>query len=150
MTVLGLFSVRTYGQSNICLHLKTGEKILMNFEDSPVMSFDENNTLTINDTKKSVTTHTFDKLHKLTFNESAGINDVVKDSNGKIIHVSPVDLSLVGFKAGTEVSVLSTNGVIMLTGTIEEGCQFDISFEAYAKGVYIIAAGDVTCKIAIK
>lgn len=150
LTVIGVFSVRSFGQSNICLHLKSGEKIIMNFEDSPVMSFDDKHALTINDAKKSVTTHAFDKLHKVTFNESAGISDVTKDSNGEIIRVSPVDLSLVGFKEGTEVTVISTNGVVVLSGTVENEKSFDISFEGYAKGVYIVAAGDATYKIAIK
>lgn len=150
LTVIGVFSISSFGQSNICLHLKSGEKLIMNFEDSPVMSFDDNHALTINDTKKSVTTHAFDKLHKVTFNEFAGISDVMNDCNGEIIRVSPVDLSLVGFKDGTAVTVISTNGTVLLSGSVESDKPFDISFKGYPKGVYIIAAGEVTYKIAIK
>lgn len=136
--------------NNIWLHLKSGEKVIFNFDNHPIMSFDHNNIMTVKDAKKSVTTKAFSLLHKMTFVDASGINDAIVDKDGKIMHVTPADLTLVGFKAGTQVTVTTAAGVTLLSKTIEDESPVDISLGGYAPGVYIVVAGNMSYKIAIK
>jgi len=148
--IFGAFSAKAADGSNIYLHLKTGEKVVFSFANRPVMTFGDDNSMTIEDKNKSVTTNAFDKLHKVTFNETTGIADAVADNNGKIQFTSPTGLTFIGFKTGTQVSVTSSNGITVMTATIDNDEPLTVSLDACPKGVYIVVADDVTYKIALK
>lgn len=135
---------------NICLHLKTGEKVVMKFDSKTSLSFGDNNAMTLRSAGKVVKVCEFDQLQKVSFGDAAGINDVVSDADGKFVYSTPDDLSLIGFKPGTQVNVVSASGVALLTATIETSEPYIIRLDNYAKGVYIVSAGKLTYKIAIK
>lgn len=137
--------------NNICLHLRSGEKVIFAIEDHPVVTFDAKNTLTIKDSSKKVTTNTYETLHKITFNEpSAGINDVVAGSQREIVAVGPHDVALIGFAEGTPVMVVDVNGAVVLSAKVNNASAFVVSLASMSKGVYIVNAGAISYKIAIK
>lgn len=135
--------------NSVCLHLTTGEKLVFAFENKPVMTFGEKNSLVVKDATKSVTTNAFDKLQKITFDLPAGLEDAIADANGEISRESVDSFTLAGFKEGTVISIVSINGVCLKTFKIENEKPVTVSLAGYGKGVYIISAGTVSCKVAI-
>ncbi len=148
--LVAAFTAHAADVSNLYIHTKSGEKITLRFVDHPTITFNAANALVI----KSATTTTMIKgfalVNKITFDKSAGINDAVADVNGEIRPSGVNVVSLTGFKAGTPVSVCSVNGQVLLSFETDGEPVTDISLDNYGKGVYVIAAGDVVCKMAIK
>ncbi len=141
----------SYADGNsVCLHLRSGEKVLFANADRPVLTFDDDNVVTIKDNTKNVSTNSFESVHKITFGDVAGVNDALVDSDGKIVAVGPRDIALVGFACGTPVTVVNINGVILQSMTVDDESAFVVSLEGYSAGVYVVTAGSANYKIAIK
>lgn len=136
--------------TNLYLHTKTGEKIGFRFADTPKITFNRSNALVI----KSATTTTmvkgFSTVHKITFGDAAGIADIAADAQGVINSGENNVITLSGFADNTPVTVCNLNGQVLQTVRTAADVTTEISLDAYGKGVYVIAAGDVVCKIAIK
>lgn len=150
LAIAGVATLQAADISSVCLHLTTGEKLFFAFENQPTMTFGENNSLVVKDATKSVSTNAFDKLKKITFDSPAGISDAIVDAEGEISRESADSFTLAGFKEGTVVTVTSVNGICLATVKIENEKPVAISLAGYGNGVYIISAGAVSCKVAIK
>lgn len=137
--------------TNLYLHTKAGEKIGFRFADTPSITFNRANALIIkSDALEVAMVKGFSTVDKITFDDAAGITDIEADAQGVITPGAGNVVTLSGFGEGTAVTVSNLSGQVLRTvSTVADGVT-EVSLDAYGKGVYIIAAGDVVCKVAIK
>lgn len=148
--LLAAASVATAAENNVCFHLRTGEKIVFTHGNHPVLAFGKNNEATIKAGYKEVSTHSYDKLHKITFGGVSGIGDALVDANGELVNLGPKDFALVGFETGTPIAVVNASGVMMMSDVIEDSAAHRLSLADMANGIYIVTVGSQSFKIAIK
>lgn len=149
LLVAGVAAVQADDITNLYIHTKTGEKIVLRFVDRPTISFNPANALIIKSATTTTAVKGFALIDKITFDKASGISDAMTDTDGEIRPTGVRTVSLVGFKAGTRVTVCSVNGQVLRSFATEGEDVTDISLEAYGSGVYIISAGETVCKIAI-
>lgn len=149
LLVAGATAAQADDISNLYIHTKTGEKIVLRFADRPTISFNRANALIIKSATTTTTVKGFALIDKITFDKAAGINDAVSDRDGQIRPSDVRTVSLTGFKAGTRVTVCSVSGQVLQSFATGDEDVTDISLESYGSGVYIISAGETVCKIAI-
>lgn len=149
MMSCSVFALRAE-DTKLYIHFKDGSQIALNFADRTRITFNKYNALRI--TSKSLDgtlTKGIGEVHKITFDDAAGLDDITADTKGTIKPSQGNMFSLIGFKAGTPLTVTGLNGVVYISTTIDGPDSVDISLDGYASGYYIIAAGDVACKIAV-
>ena len=149
LTAFAVSDVSAAGNT-VCIHLSKGQKLVYTHDNHPMIVFNGGNDVTIKSDHKEVSALSIDGLHKITFEDPAGIGEATVDSQGRIVNVGPSDFALMGFAEGTRVEVVSLNGVVMQTSEIDDSAACVVSLEGYDKGVYIIVAGADSFKIAIK
>lgn len=137
--------------TTLSIHLKDNSKIVLKFADEPKIKFNRANALIISSNATQTMVQGFSTVTKITFDTPVGgIDDITADSEGTIKATGRNTFTLVGFKAGTPLTVTGLNGVVHLSSTIEGPDSVDIPLDDLTPGYYLIAAGDVVCKVAIK
>lgn len=137
--------------SNVCLHLRDGAKIILSFDCRPTAVFGSDNSLTLKGSYKEISTTSFEQLRKITFNEdAAGIRDIAVSGEGDFRQIGPKEIVLTGFKDARDVKVHSAAGSLLATVALDASGSASVSLEGYAAGLYLITAGNKSCKIIIK
>lgn len=136
--------------NTVCIHLAKGQKLVYTHDNHPMIVFNGGDKVTIRSDHKEVSSLTLEGLHKITFTDPAGIGDAIVDSKGELVKIGDADFALMGFEEGTPVSVVSLSGTVMQSVSVNDSAAFIVSLDGYAKGVYIIAVGSESYKIALK
>lgn len=143
-TALTAAGAAAAAEVSVCLHLKSGQKVAFSFLDHPVLTF-EGDELHITYKTEQVSVHDYNTVRKITFEDISGTRAVTGDTGSITSRGGTVTLT--GFSAGTPVTVVSVNGQVMLSGTIDGDGSCLIDLGSYARNVYIITAGAVSCKV---
>ena len=137
--------------TNLYLHSKSGEKIGFRFADKPTITFNRANALIIkSDALEVAMVKGFSTVDKITFDDAAGVTDIQADAQATITPSAGNVVLLSGFAEGTIVKVSNLSGQVLATVTTAGEGVTEVSLDTYGKGVYVIAAGEVACKVAIK
>lgn len=119
------------------------------FVDRPTITFNSRNGLKIKSKTMGLKTKAFDTVTKITFDDQTGISDAI--SADKQINPEPCNrVALIGFKPGTQVSVIAVNGSICQNAVVDNEVRFELSLDGLTKGVYIISADHEICKLVIE
>lgn len=134
----------------VIIHFVGGEQMELDFADRPNISFNSKNALKIKSATMSLKVKAFNTVEKITFGGTAGIADSPADAGQRIDIESANNVAFIGFKPGAPIAVISANGTLCREARVDNDARYTLSLDGLAKGVYIITAGNRTCKLTVE
>lgn len=140
---------------SVVINRHDGTSLTVSIEDDLKAAIREGN-LELNSSKGSISLPV-SECNKWVFSTEEGdpdawsaIDGIATDTaNVQLIRTSDA-ITLRGVKGGERITLVSTDGRVVSSGTATEGADFTISLDGTQRGVYIVAYGNHSLKIAIR
>lgn len=141
-----IYAMRTSAQNTLIINQKDGQQFLYGFDKKPVIKYFEKELIL--KTADAEVYYPFSSIAKFSFIDTE--SDICEIRNGSKTPEFSIEKGVVlikGVRSGTTVSVIGLDGKIYNTFKIAKGGAINFSINTLHKGVFVIKADNLTCKI---
>ena len=141
-----MFAMQTCAQNTLIIKQKDGQQLFYGFDKKPVIKYTEEElVLKTNDAEVY---YPFSSIAKFSFIDTeTDIHDIINGSKTPEFSIEKDEVFIKGVRAGTTVYIIGLEGKIHNTFKINNEGMIFFSINALPKGVFVIKADNLTCKI---